>query len=126
VSPRQAQALVLAFHELATNATKYGALSVPGGRVEILCQAGADGTMTIHWAEAGGPPVAKPLDRRGFGTRLLERGLAIDLGLGSAVELRFEPGGLRATIGFAPSQGAALAHRPSAGSLISLGGGTLP
>jgi two-component sensor histidine kinase len=103
MSPRQAQALVLAFHELATNATKHGALSAPEGRVEIGCRAGADGSVEIRWAEMGGPPVARPPDRRGFGTRLLERGLAQDLGPGSGVELRFEPAGLRATVRFAPT-----------------------
>jgi two-component sensor histidine kinase len=80
VSPRQAQALVLALHELATNAAKHGALSRPGGRVEVRCAAGADGALAVEWAEAGGPPVAGPPARRGFGTRLLERGLARDLG----------------------------------------------
>ncbi|WP_052214236.1 sensor histidine kinase [Belnapia sp. F-4-1] len=104
VSPRQAQALVLAFHELATNATKYGALSVSEGHVETRCEVGADGAMTIHWAEADGPPVVGPPDRRGFGTRLLERGLAMDLGPGSSVELHFEPAGLQAAIRFIPTQ----------------------
>jgi two-component sensor histidine kinase len=104
ISPRQAQALVLAFHELATNATKYGALSTPGGRVWIGCEGGPDGGVAIHWTETGGPPVARPPDRRGFGTRMLERGLAMDLGPGSAVELRFEPAGLRVAIRFAPGE----------------------
>jgi two-component sensor histidine kinase len=102
VSPQQAQALVLAFHELATNATKYGALSTPEGRVEIRCEQRPDGAMAIHWVETGGPPVTRPPDRRGFGTRMLERGLVMDLGRGSAVELRFEPAGLRVAINFAP------------------------
>ncbi|WP_052389671.1 sensor histidine kinase [Belnapia moabensis] len=104
VSPRQAQALVLALHELATNATKYGALSTPEGRVSIWCEAGPEGTLAIQWAEAGGPPVVGPPDRRGFGTRLLERGLAHDLGRGSAVELRFKLAGLQAAIQFTPEQ----------------------
>jgi two-component sensor histidine kinase len=104
VSPRQAQALVLALHELATNATKYGALSTPEGRVHIQCEAGPKDMVTIYWEEAGGPPVIRPPDRRGFGTRMLERGLANDLGRGSAVELRFEPAGLQAAIRFTPVQ----------------------
>ena len=93
---------MLAFHELATNATKYGALSTIQGRVEIRCEVKSDGAVTIHWVETGGPPVTRPLDRRGFGTRMLERGLVMDLGRGSAVELRFEPAGLRAIISFTP------------------------
>jgi two-component sensor histidine kinase len=104
VSPRQTQALVLGFHELATNATKYGALSTAEGRVSISCETKPDGTMRLLWVETGGPPVLKPPDRRGFGTRLLERGLAHDLGPGSRVALHFEPSGLRAEIRFTPAQ----------------------
>jgi PAS domain S-box-containing protein len=104
VSPRQAQALVLALHELATNATKYGALSLPRGRVEVRCEAAADGAfLVLQWTETGGPRVAGPPMRLGFGTRLLERGLAQDLGSGSSVVLHFDPGGLRASIRFAPA-----------------------
>ncbi len=102
VSPRQAQALVLAFHELATNALKDGALSIPAGRVGVRCETGPRGAVALHWKEAGGPPVVRPLDRRGFGTRLLERGLAQDLGPGSTVKLHFEPAGLQAEICFIP------------------------
>ena len=105
VSPRQAQALVLAFHELGTNATKYGALSAQEGRVLIRCEASETGTAMLHWREEGGPTVVHPPDRRGFGTRLLQRGLAQDLGPGSRVELRFEPAGLEAMICFSPPAG---------------------
>jgi len=104
VSPRQTQALVLGLHELATNATKYGALSTATGRVDISCETGPDGTTRLLWEETGGPPLIKPPDRRGFGTRLLERGLGHDLGPGSVVELHFEPSGLRAEIRFTPAR----------------------
>lgn len=104
VSPQQTQALVLGLHELATNAIKYGALSTPEGRISIGCKVGADRTMTVYWEEAGGPPVTKPPDRHGFGTRLLERGLAQDLGPGSVVRLHFEPPGLQAMIHFTPRE----------------------
>ncbi|HEY1425435.1 MAG TPA: HWE histidine kinase domain-containing protein [Caulobacteraceae bacterium] len=70
VSPQHALALSLALHELATNAAKYGALSVPDGRVEIRWERWDDG-LRLTWRERGGPPVATPT-RRGFGTRLLE------------------------------------------------------
>lgn len=103
VSPRQAQALVMAFHELATNATKYGALSVPTGRVGIHCDGESDGFVKLRWREAGGPEVRRPPDRRGFGTRLLERGLGHDLGSGSSVALHFDAAGLNAVIRFAPA-----------------------
>jgi PAS domain S-box-containing protein len=103
VSPRQAQALVLALHELATNAAKHGALSRPGGRVEVRCAAGRGGAVSLAWGEVGGPAEPGPPARRGFGTRLIERALAQDLGPGSRVELRFDPGGLRAAIRFTPA-----------------------
>ena len=61
---------VLALHELATNAIKYGALSVPGGWVELRWGEPAAGLVTIHWLESGGPPVSKP-QRRGMGSRIL-------------------------------------------------------
>ena len=102
VSPRQAQALVLALHELATNAAKHGALSRPGGRVELRCGVGEGGTLVLGWGETGGPPLAGRPARRGFGTRLLEHGLQRDLGPGASVGLRFEPQGLRAVIRLSP------------------------
>ena len=71
-----------------------------------------DGPLSLDWTEAGGPRVAGPPERRGFGTRLLERGLARDLGPGSAVELRFEPAGLHTV----RARGRAVARKtPAAG-----------
>jgi two-component sensor histidine kinase len=61
---------VLALHELATNAIKYGALSAPGGRVELSWNEPADGQVRLLWEEKGGPPVAQP-ERRGMGSRIL-------------------------------------------------------
>ncbi len=94
VGPRAALALSLAFHELSTNAAKYGALSNGRGRVSIRWEKRGD-LLRIDWRESGGPPVAQP-SRRGFGSRLLERRLAADLG-GSA-RLSFEPEGLACAI----------------------------
>ncbi|SDB73738.1 sensor histidine kinase [Belnapia rosea] len=102
LAPGQAQALVMALHELATNATKHGALSVPGGRIAVGCRAPTDGAAGVEWCEQGGPPLANVPVRRGFGTRLLERALAHDLGAGSRVTLDFAPDGLRASIVFLP------------------------
>jgi two-component sensor histidine kinase len=110
VGPHQALALVLALHELATNTAKHGALSRPEGRVEVRLSAEprGGGALRLDWSEAGGPPLpGGPTARPGFGTRLLERALAQDLGPGSAVRLLFETTGLRAEIGFAPAAGAA-------------------
>jgi PAS domain S-box-containing protein len=94
LAPRAALALALAFHELSTNAAKYGALSRDGGKVSIRWH--SDGNLLrIDWKESGGPAVTAPASR-GFGSRLIERGLASDLG-GSA-SLSFDPDGLSCTI----------------------------
>lgn len=102
LSPGQAQALVMALHELATNATKHGALSVPGGCIEVGCRTSTDGAANVEWSEQGGPPLAHAPVRRGFGTRLLKRALVHDLGAGSRVTLDFARDGLRASIVFLP------------------------
>ena len=67
LEPATAQSLSLALHELATNAIKYGAWSVAGGRVVLEGKVlGARG-LSLTWRESGGPPVEAPL-RRGFGS----------------------------------------------------------
>ncbi|MBP0444317.1 sensor histidine kinase [Roseomonas sp. SSH11] len=93
----QAQALVLALHELATNAAKYGALSRPEGLVTVGCTTEA-GVAWVEWTERGGPPVEAAPVRRGFGTRLLERALPREMGPGSLVTFDFRREGLRAEI----------------------------
>ena len=84
-------AMAIAAHELATNAAKYGALSQDGGRAE-LSWAVHDGVVTLDWRETGGPPVTVPV-RRGFGSRMLERGLARQVN--GRAELEFAPEGVR-------------------------------
>lgn len=75
------QPLAMAIHELATNSTKYGALSLPGGRVAVDWSLEArPGFLRLRWAEAGGPPVTRPPVRRGFGSRLIEATVKIQLG----------------------------------------------
>lgn len=74
LSSRTALAMALALHELATNATKYGALSRDGGRVDILWS-NAGEEFSFEWRESGGPLVDAPT-RRGFGSRMIERALA--------------------------------------------------
>jgi two-component sensor histidine kinase len=103
LTPRQAQAVVLALHELATNALKYGALTRATGRVSLTWSQAPDRLVTIHWIETAGPEIERPPARRGFGTRMLERGLAHDLGPGSAVLVHFERTGVRAVIRFTPA-----------------------
>jgi two-component sensor histidine kinase len=94
LGPGAALALSMALHELATNAAKYGALSTPmgeGGRVAIHWRLDAEQGFIMEWRERGGPRVTPPA-RRGFGSRLLQQGLAIELG--GAAELIFAPEGL--------------------------------
>ena len=90
--------LAMALHELGTNAAKYGALSTDTGQVEIAwtVEHGQDGRrFKLHWIERGGPPVTPPT-RKGFGSRLIERGLAHDLG--GTVELSYPPTGVTCTV----------------------------
>ena len=104
-TPSQTQALVLALGELAGNATRHGALSRPGGEVEVAWSLAEDGLATLDWRESGGPPVTPPpADRRGFGIRLLERGLVHDLGPGADVRLRFPEDGVEASVRFRAGQ----------------------
>jgi len=90
LTPKAAVALGMALHELTTNAVKYGALSVPDGRVALRSRVEGE-MLVIEWRELGGPPVAPP-SRRGFGGRLLEEGLARELD--GKVRLDYDPGGL--------------------------------
>ena len=86
----------MVFHELATNAATYGALSCPEGRVFLdWTLATAEASLSIIWREVGGPPVAAPT-RRGFGARLIERNVRHDLA--RTLQVSYEPGGLEATI----------------------------
>jgi PAS domain S-box-containing protein len=91
LAPKQALAIGMVLHELATNAAKYGALSPPSGLVQIVWTQGPDGSLRLRWVEMGGPPVATPL-RKGFGSRLIHASIVGELG-GSA-DMAFEPGGL--------------------------------
>ncbi len=85
-----AQAIGLAFHELSTNAGKYGALSTDAGCVDVAWDA-ADGTFRLSWIEREGPPV-RPPERRGFGTTVMEA--MAESSVDGAVELDYAPSGL--------------------------------
>ena len=93
--PREALAIAMVLHELATNAVKYGALSNDKGQVHLAWMRGDGPVLILRWSESGGPPVAKP-ERRGFGSVLLERSLTEDLGGKVAIDYRAE--GLRCEI----------------------------
>ena len=93
--PQAAVAVSMALHELATNAVKYGALSAPGGSVDVdwrVEAAEVPPRLVIDWRETGGPPVAKP-SQRGFGSTLIERGISYELD--GRVVLDFAPEGVR-------------------------------
>jgi PAS domain S-box-containing protein len=98
LKPEAAQSLGLALHELIDNARRYGALSVPHGRVSLKWrrrEADEGGGIEVAWSEVGGPGVPAP-ERRGFGRLVIERNLA-----GSAeaeVDLAFQPEGVRCKV----------------------------
>lgn len=89
-------ALALLFHELATNAMKYGALSTAAGRVKLELIEAGEGLVGLSWTEVGGPPVG-PVTRRGFGSRLLDISMR---NAGGRVQARFDPDGFKADIQF--------------------------
>ncbi|NGM21093.1 PAS domain-containing protein [Roseomonas stagni] len=93
---RAVQPVAMAMHELATNATKHGALSVAGGRVSVSWRTEDGGaTLVMRWRESGGPPAVAP-NRQGFGSRVLEATLRGQLGGGIAME--WSPQGLACTM----------------------------
>lgn len=94
LTSKAAVSLGMAIHELATNAVKHGALSTPAGRVQVKTsvepgEAGDD--LVLEWRESSGPPVEPPR-RHGFGGRVLEKGLAGELG--GEVQLDYRAEGL--------------------------------
>lgn len=95
LAPNDALSLGLAVHELATNAAKYGSLSVPAGKVRITWSLIDDKLASIRWLESKGPPV--PGDRRrGFGSELIEKIVAHELR--HPVDLKFNPEGVSCTL----------------------------
>jgi PAS domain S-box-containing protein len=93
LTPKMALALTLALHELATNAAKYGALSVSSGRIAITwrVQPNDQPHLILRWQERGGPLVSPP-SRKGFGSRLIERSLAMELA--GEVRITYDPTGV--------------------------------
>ncbi|WP_426955177.1 PAS domain S-box protein [Muricoccus radiodurans] len=87
-----AQPLAMAVHELATNAVKHGALAAPTGRVNIAWALQPGPSLRLRWVEAGGPPVPRPPERRGFGSRVLEG--TVRGQLGGSITLSWERTGL--------------------------------
>jgi len=98
IAPKTAISFALAIHELATNAVKYGALSRPEGRVAVrwrVMKSHKGRRLRLEWQEQGGPAVTSPTTR-GFGTRMIERGLAAELG--GTAQIEFAAEGVRCTV----------------------------
>ncbi|HEY0436939.1 MAG TPA: sensor histidine kinase, partial [Phenylobacterium sp.] len=109
--------LGLLFHELATNALKYGALSVPQGRILIEWSVEA-GLARVLWREVDGPPVTAPRNK-GFGGRLLDVALVPQ---GGKAARRFEPGGLVCEL-LIPSPSGQAAAEPPGAAFVRAGSG---
>jgi two-component sensor histidine kinase len=107
LQPKASLTLALVFHELATNAVKHGALSNgAAGRIDIAWQVESvpqRNQMRLRWRESGGPPVTPP-SHRGYGSRLIERGLAQELN--GEVHRDYEPAGVVCEIVMPATQGA--------------------
>jgi two-component sensor histidine kinase len=89
LEPKSAQSMAMVLHELTTNAVKYGALSVPSGRLQVEWSR-SEAEIVIRWSEADGPPV-KPPSHQGFGTRLV--GPLVQNGLEGKLRLDWNPDG---------------------------------
>lgn len=106
LTPKQALALSMVLHELATNAAKYGALSTPHGRIAILWRLDEEEDMvSLRWSESGGPPVSPPR-HTGFGRTMIGR--SVEYELQGRAELSFDPGGFCCVLDFPlhPAEGA--------------------
>ena len=88
---KTAVTMALALHELATNALKYGALSVASGAIWLNWTVSSSRELTLEWVEQGGPAVSPP-NKRGFGIRMIEKGLAAEFR--GNVDILFDPNGL--------------------------------
>lgn len=97
LAPNDALSLGLAIHELATNASKYGSLSMPEGELDVTWEMVAKDLVRVKWCESNGPDVAQDSERGvGFGTELISKIVAHELR--NPVDLRFEPGGVECVL----------------------------
>jgi two-component system CheB/CheR fusion protein len=98
VTPRGGLSLAMAFHELASNAAKYGALSTDSGALAVSWAVSHESGAILHfnWIETGGPPIAGPPTQRGFGSTLIERTLSHEMD--AVIRQEFRPSGLYCAI----------------------------
>lgn len=99
IGPQESLTLALVLHELGANAQKYGALSRPGGQIDVRwtllrTQGDDEPRLRLDWRERGGPPVTRP-QKRGFGTRLIEESLCARDG---SCQMHFHPEGLECVL----------------------------
>ncbi len=111
LTPKSALALSLALHELATNAGKFGSLSVIAGQVKVKWRLRKDGGLDLSWTETGGPVVTPPT-RRGFGSSLIERALALETG--GRATIHYKPRGVVCNIVLPKTSLVELSPRPIA------------
>jgi PAS domain S-box-containing protein len=118
--PERSQNLALVLHELATNSAKYGALSLPEGRLAVRW-ALDDGALKLSWVEAGGPTVVPPKSL-GFGTKIINA--SIQHQIGGSVAWDWHPSGLACTLQI-PLVGGDTARTAGSPNLVHLPGGTM-
>ena len=111
LTPKSALALSLALHELGTNAAKYGAFKSKAGRVAVHWDRRDDGGLDLSWTETGGPLVEPPT-RRGFGSNLIERALALETG--GRATIHYKPSGVVCDIILPKSSLVELSAKPAA------------
>ena len=119
LSPAIAQSLALVIHELVTNAAKYGALSSPAGRLNLVWQLDQN-NLTVNWTETGGPEVKTP-ERQGFGSQIMKA--TIERQLRGSLRQEWLPGGLRCTFSFAAENSRISPQRPAAAEPAKAGSG---
>lgn len=129
LAPGAVQAVSVVLHELATNAAKYGALSAPEGRLDLEWSIQPGGGLRLVWTESGGPLLAGPPERRGFGSRLIEA--TVRGQLGGTVMPYWDPVGLRCEVTVAadrllvedePESDMAVPEATGTGPVLSLAG----
>jgi two-component sensor histidine kinase len=99
--PEAIQPMVIVIHELVTNAAQHGALSTPEGQLHVSWEYNAERGVHLRWGESGGPPIALPPERSGFGLTLMQT--AIRGQLGGTLDITWSPQGLICELSITPN-----------------------